>query len=103
LRIYITEDVITEHTLGHDWHSPPSHSSYQHRGFITRAEKTLIKNGGAVYVPLPMYDPTTTIPEEFRRVKNNADGSARPALTNFRRAFRYGQPGWLQHLLDRHG
>jgi hypothetical protein len=83
LRIHITEDVITEHTLGHDWHMSAEPFFYQHRGFITRAEKTLINNGGAVYVPLPMYDPTTTIPEEFRWVKNNADGSARPALTNF--------------------
>jgi hypothetical protein len=83
MRTYLTEAIITEHANGHDWHHATSESFfYQHRGFITRAERFLVNNGGSLFVPMPMWNPATTIPSEFTWVKANADGSPRPALTN---------------------
>ena len=83
MRAYITESIISEHANGHDWHHPTSESFfYQHRRFLTSAEKFLIGRGASTYVPMPMWDPNTVIPSEFTWVKANANGMPRPPLTN---------------------
>jgi len=84
LQSYITEPIIQEHAVAHDWHHPAAGDPffYRHRRYLTSAERFFIESGASNLVPLPMWDPNTPIPAELQYVKPNDDGSPRPALVN---------------------
>jgi len=76
---YITDTVVAEHpTLDHF----DRHLFTHHEQYIAKLEIYLRANGGAQFVPLPMWNAANPIPPEFNVVKARDDGSARPPLQN---------------------
>lgn len=67
---FITEQVRQEHLSAHEWHHAGSSSFFTgHRQFIGKLETALQVAGFSRFIPLPKWDPATTIPIDFRRVK----------------------------------
>lgn len=67
---YITEAVLEEHRSGHEWHHPSSPQFFiGHRAFLGKLEAYLAARGLGAYVPLPKWNPVTTIPTPFLRPK----------------------------------
>jgi len=67
---YVTEAVRLEHANAHEWHHPGSPAFFDgHRQFIAKLEAALAAQGLGRFVPLPKWDPATTIPTELRGVK----------------------------------
>jgi Common central domain of tyrosinase len=79
---YINDQVLFVHSSGHDWHHPGSPRFFLgHREYLGSFESFLLRSGNARFVPLPAWDPATTIPQEFSTVKPSDTGISRPALT----------------------
>lgn len=64
---YITQPVIDEHSNAHDWHHPADGELFfiRHHEYLNKLETYLIAHGVGRFVPLPEWDPGTTIPDEF--------------------------------------
>ena len=59
-----------EHANAHTWHHPGDPAFFDgHRQFLGKLETALSGRGLGKFVPLPKWDPATTIPTEFRAVK----------------------------------
>lgn len=76
---YLTDAVVAAHVN-------IIHSGLElftgHRAYIADLESHLSANGGAGFVPLPMWDPAKPIPPEFNVVKPQDDSTPRPPLIN---------------------
>lgn len=74
---YLTDAVVADHVS-------IVHSGLElftgHRAYLLGMENYLTANGGAAFVPLPLWNPANPIPPEFNVVKN--PGPARPPLVN---------------------
>jgi hypothetical protein len=67
---YVDEPVRFEHANGHNWHHAGSPEFFDgHRQYIGKLESALVAQGLGKFVPLPKWDPATTIPVELRDVK----------------------------------
>jgi hypothetical protein len=67
---YVDEAVRTEHKNAHEWHHVGNPEFFNgHRRFIAKLETALKARGLDRFVPLPKWDPATTIPPELRGVK----------------------------------
>ena len=64
---FITPEILDEHSAGHDWHHPSNGELFfiRHHEFTNKLETYLMANGLSQFVPLPYWDPGTTIPSEF--------------------------------------
>jgi hypothetical protein len=67
---YIDDKILTEHCAMTTYTGGSIHSDFNflpfHRAYLQGLEDFLIKEGYPQFVPLPMWDPTTTCPTEFR-------------------------------------
>jgi Common central domain of tyrosinase len=67
---YVNENVRVEHANAHTWHHAGNPAFFDgHRQFIAKLEAFLLQQGLAQFVPLPKWDPSTTIPVALRVVK----------------------------------
>ena len=72
---YLTEPVIAAHTM---IHHQGEHIFTGHRAYIAEMEAWLTSHGGGQFVPLPEWNPATTIPGEFVVVKQDAGNTRTP-------------------------
>jgi hypothetical protein len=75
---FITQPILDEHTQGHDWHSENERFFIRHHEYTNKLEAYLASNGLGSFLPLPMWNPSTTIPNEFLAV----DALVPPTPTN---------------------
>jgi hypothetical protein len=67
---YVDEGVRLQHANAHNWHHAGDPAFFEgHRQFIGKLEAVLASQGLGRLVPLPKWDPRTTIPAPFRAVK----------------------------------
>lgn len=67
---YVDEGVRVEHANAHTWHHPGNPAFFEgHRQFLGKLESALTARGLGHLVPLPKWDPRTTIPAPLRVVK----------------------------------
>lgn len=67
---YVDEPVRVEHANAHTWHHAGNPDFFDgHRQYIGKLEAFLLAQGLAQFVPLPKWDPATTIPGPLRAVK----------------------------------
>jgi len=71
---YITDAVVEDHLINGQ-HTSDRRFLIWHRGYIGRLEEYLSANGGEQFVPLPYWAPDTIVPNEFRVVKPQDDGT----------------------------
>ncbi|EJR58082.1 hypothetical protein IK3_05231, partial [Bacillus toyonensis] len=76
---FLNDSTIAQHTM--ITHSG-LHLFTGHRQYIERLENFLNNNGGAQFVPLPMWNPVNRIPDEFNIVKARDNGTLREPLEN---------------------
>jgi len=64
---FITQPILDEHALAHDWHHPSNGEKFfiKHHEYLNKLETYLTNNGLGQFVPLPEWDPGTPIPNEF--------------------------------------
>jgi hypothetical protein len=64
---FITQPVLTEHANGHDWHHPAVGELFfvRHHDYLNQLENYLRSNGLSRFVPVPEWNPGTSIPAEF--------------------------------------
>jgi hypothetical protein len=64
---FITQPVLDEHRLGHDWHHPSVGELFfsRHHDYLNQLENYLVNNGYDQFVPVPKWDPAEPIPDEF--------------------------------------
>jgi len=76
---YLTDDIVSDHLA-------ITHSGEDiftgHRAYIAGMESYLSANGGGSFVPLPMWNPSNPIPDEFNVVRPQDDGTTRTPLNN---------------------
>jgi hypothetical protein len=65
---FITQPIIDEHANAHDWHHPSVGELFfiKHHEYLNKLETYLLTHGQAQFVPVPEWDPGTSIPSEFR-------------------------------------
>jgi FG-GAP-like repeat/Common central domain of tyrosinase len=67
---YVDDSVRREHANAHSWHHAGNSQFFDgHRQYIGKLEAFLLAQGLPQFVPLPKWDPATTIPGPFRAVK----------------------------------
>jgi len=64
---FITQPILTEHANAHDWHHPANGELFfiRHHDYLNKLESYLSANGLGEFVPLPYWNPGTSIPTEF--------------------------------------
>ncbi|MGQ8901389.1 tyrosinase family protein, partial [Bacillus sp. TSA_111.2] len=76
---FLNDAIVAEHTtIVHN----DIHIFTGHRAYIEKLEAFLNNNGGAQFVPLPMWNPANPIPTEFNVVKSRDNGAPRSPLVN---------------------
>jgi tyrosinase-like protein len=65
---FITQPILDQHLNGHDWHGSNELFFTRHHDYTNQLENYLISNGHSGLVPVPMWDPSTSIPNEFLAV-----------------------------------
>jgi hypothetical protein len=65
---FITQPVLDEHAMGHDWHHPSIGELFfiRHHDYLNQLEAYLLVNGFSQFVPIPEWNPADPIPVEFR-------------------------------------
>jgi hypothetical protein len=88
---FITQALLTEHAAAHDWHHPANGELFfsRHHDYLNKLENYLLANGLARFVPVPTWDPATSIPAEFLVVDPLVSGTLnsnpnRPAPSRLR-------------------
>ncbi|WP_204082668.1 tyrosinase family protein, partial [Asanoa ishikariensis] len=80
---YVNDTIVEIHRAGHSWHHAGSEQFFiGHRGYLDGLESYLRQSGNARFVPLPAWDPDSSIPAEFTAVKPTDRGATRPALAD---------------------
>jgi hypothetical protein len=64
---FITQPILDEHAAAHEWHHPSNGENFfiRHHEYLNKLETYLTNNGLSQFVPLPEWDPGTSIPSEF--------------------------------------
>jgi hypothetical protein len=64
---FITQPILGEHATAHDWHHPSNGELFfiRHHDYLLKLQNYLLANGFADLVPVPYWDPGTSIPPEF--------------------------------------
>src|SRR5690242_7513269 len=78
---WINDHVVADH-LHCRCHTGDKKFVTWHREFIAKAERFLSSKGQGKFVPLPYWNPTERIPDEFNVVKAEDNGTPRPPLEN---------------------
>jgi hypothetical protein len=65
---FITQPVLDEHAMGHDWHHPSVGELFftRHHAYLNQLEDYLLVKGFSQFVPIPEWNPADPIPVEFR-------------------------------------
>ncbi|MBI1805756.1 MAG: tyrosinase family protein [Ignavibacteria bacterium] len=67
MQVYLTTTVLAQHCNTAGIHGTATFFPW-HRGYIAGLENYLLTNGGAKFVPLPKWDPSTSIPPELTAI-----------------------------------
>jgi len=64
---FITQPILDEHASAHEWHHPVNGEAFfiRHHEYLNKLETYLTNNGLGQFVPLPLWNPGSPIPDEF--------------------------------------